>query len=313
MSAPRTKLSFSRLAPAFLAQGFGAAGAVDFELARPLYEEHARRYQDWVSAKKHGSMEYLQRGLPRRLDPTLVFPELKSVIAVLLPYTPHPIQANGLQYARYLNGRDYHETIQQKLESAMRNLIAEQTVSKDFRYKICVDTSAVLERTWAMFCGLGWIGKNTLLIHPQLGSYVFLGVVFTNAEFGLSPELLKDYCGSCTRCLEVCPTKALAPHDLDARTCISYLTLEKRGAWDSPLPTKGFLAGCDLCQEVCPYNTKAGKNIPPEKISPHLEFDIEKLLAETEAEYKLRVKGTALSRVKYADFKRNLTAGLKRI
>jgi epoxyqueuosine reductase len=313
MSALLTKLSFADLAPAFLAQGFGAVGAVDFELALPLYQEHASRYQAWLNAKKHGAMDYLQRGLPRRLDPTLVFPELKSVIAVLLPYSPHPIQANGLQYARYLNGSDYHETIQQKLESAMQNLIAEQTVPKDFRYKICVDTSAVLERTWAMLCGLGWIGKNTLLIHPQLGSYVFLGVVFTNAEFNLGPELLKDYCGSCTRCLEVCPTKALSPHDLDARTCISYLTLEKRGEWETPLPTQGFLAGCDLCQEVCPYNTKAMKAIPPEKIAAHLEFDIETLLAETEVAYKARVKGTALSRVKYADFRRNLTAGLKQI
>ena len=310
MSEPLTKLSFADLSPAFLVQGFPAVGAVDYERALPIYQEHAKRYLDWVVAEKHGSMGYLHRGLDRRLDPTLVFPELKSVIVVALPYSPHPIQMNGLKYARYLNGPDYHERIQQKLETAMQSLIAIHAVPENFRYKICVDTSAVLERTWAALCGLGWVGKNTLLIHPQLGSYLFLGVVFTNAEFGLGPQILKDYCGSCTRCIVACPTEALQPHDLDARTCISYLTLEKRGEWENPIPTKGFLAGCDLCQEVCPYNTKATKAKAPEDLAPHLEFNVEALLSETEAEYKMRVKGTSLSRVKFADFKRNLAAAL---
>ena len=317
MSERLIKLSFESIAPAFQAVGFEAVGAVDYEKARPLYSEHALRYQEWILANKHGDMAYLQRGLERRLDPALVFPELKSVITVAIPYSPHPAQSaesasqTSLKYARYLNGPDYHDVLKEKLEQAFQTLREENLLPESFRYKICVDTSAVLERSWAMLTGLGWIGKNTLLIHPQLGSYLFLAVVFTNAEFGRAPEILKDYCGSCARCMDVCPTQALKSHDLDARECISYLTLEKRGEWLKPFPTKGFLAGCDLCQEVCPYNTKAMKANPPVAIETHLEFTAETLLAESEIDYQKRVKGTALSRVKYTDFKRNLKAALE--
>jgi epoxyqueuosine reductase len=310
MSAPLIKLKFNDFEPAFLAQGFESVGAVDYQLALPTYQEHAIRYKLWIAQKKHGSMAYLERGLDRRLDPTLVFPNLKSVVAVALPYSPHAVQANGLKYARYLNGPDYHEILKSKLESSFEQLKTNQILPKDFEYKICVDTSAVLERSWALLCGLGWIGKNTLLIHPQLGSYLFLGVVFTNAEFGLAPNVLKDYCGSCTRCIRVCPTEALKDHDLDANTCISYLTLEKRGAWEKSFPSHGFLAGCDLCQEVCPYNTKALKSRLDLGTSSHLSLNPEELLLETEEQYKARVKGTALSRIKYADFKRNLNHAL---
>ena len=313
MSAPLIKLQFDDLVPAFQSQGFQAVGAVDYQKALPLYQEHARRYEDWIAQKKQGAMTYLERGLDRRLDPTLVFPNLKSVIAVALPYSPHPVEANGLKYARYLNGPDYHETLKNKLKAALEQLRESQATPKNFEYKICVDTSAVLERSWAVLCGLGWIGKNTLLIHPQLGSYLFLGVVFTNAEFGLPPTLLKDYCGSCTRCIRVCPTEALKDHDLDANECISYLTLEKRGAWDKSVSTKGFLAGCDLCQEVCPYNTKAVKNNLDPGVSSHLTLDVPELFSETEAQYRVRVKGTALSRIKYIDFKRNLERALDQI
>jgi epoxyqueuosine reductase len=164
----------------------------------------------------------------------------------------------------------------------------------------------VLERTWAVLAGLGWIGKNTLLIHPQLGSYVFIGVVFLSREFGFLPEPLKDYCGPCTRCLGACPVGALADHDLDSRKCISYLTLEKRGPFQEKPELHGYVAGCDLCQEVCPYNTKAVRRTPVAGLAPHLVLDAAKLERETESEYRERIRGTALSRVKFPDFKRNL-------
>ncbi|MBC7397745.1 MAG: 4Fe-4S binding protein, partial [Bdellovibrionales bacterium] len=127
-----------------------------------------------------------------------------------------------------------------------------------------------------------------------------------NSVFSEAPKILKDYCGSCTRCLSACPTGALENHDLDSRKCISYLTLEKRGEWEQEYPLKGFLAGCDLCQDVCPYNSKAVRYTEAEAIQPHLICDLETLSEETEVEYRERVKGTALSRVKYADFRRNL-------
>jgi epoxyqueuosine reductase len=288
--------------------GFPVSGAVDYLRAKQNYSSHADRYSNWISSGLQGDMKYLERGLSRRLDPTLVFPELKSVIAVLRPYPPHPVGTEDLRYARYLNGPDYHDTMKSSLEEAFQLLRARGMLPTGFQYKICVDTSAVLERTWAALCGLGWIGKNTLLIHPVLGSYVFIGVVFTNFEFGKAPSLLKDYCGNCTRCLSACPTEALRSHELDSKKCISYLTLEKRGEWEKEIPTAGFVAGCDLCQEACPYNLKIVKNTPVTEAAPYLITDVERLFGEDENGYLARIQGTALGRIKFPDFKRNLRA-----
>ena len=296
---------FSRI---FEAEGFPVSGAVSYPKVRAEYLRHAERYRAWIQSKHHGDMQYLERGLERRLDPALVFPSLQTVFAVLKPYSPHPVGGPELRYARYLNGPDYHESMKAALTRAFEKIRASDLVPTSFEYKICVDTSAVLERSWAALCGLGWIGKNTLLIHPQLGSYVFIGVVFTNLESDHLPEPLKDYCGSCTRCITACPTEALASHELDSRKCISYLTLEKRGPWDQAYPTRGFLAGCDLCQEACPYNTKAVRYTPDPGVMPGLLTDREVLENETEEQYRERVRGSALSRVKFPDFKRNLAA-----
>ena len=314
MDRPRTDFSgeshgfWSRFQSAFAEQGFPVSGVTDYEPARALYAAHAGRYRRWVEAGKHGDMGYLQRGLDRRLDPKLVFPALESVITVLRPYSPHPVGDEAIRYARYLNGPDYHTEMKTALEKAFSRLGESGDLPAGFDFKICVDTSAVLERTWAALTGLGWIGKNTLLIHPQLGSYVFIGVVFTNHRFNSKPVLLRDYCGPCTRCLSACPTEALAEHDLDSRKCISYLTLEKRGDWDRAWDTKGFVAGCDLCQEVCPYNTKAVRRAPVPVMADHLLTDPGKLEVETEEEYRKRVGGTALERVKFRDFRRNWAA-----
>ena len=311
MGESLTNLSWPALKPYFEAEGFPASGVVDYELALDSYQPHAEVYRSWIARGQQGSMKYLERGLDRRLDPKLVFPELKSVIAVLLPYATNPVGDEALRYARYLNGPDYHDVLKEKLERVFHQLQSNQKTPHLFRYKICVDTSAVLERSWAALTGLGWIGKNTLLIHPQLGSYVFIGVVYTNAIFNEAPQLLKDYCGACVRCLSACPTEALKPHDLNANECISYLTLEKRGHWENDKKLSGFLAGCDLCQEVCPYNTKAVRDRAPKEKELYLETSIESLKAETEKEYQARVAGTALSRIKFDDFKRNLKAVLK--
>jgi len=286
-------------------KNFPLVGAVDYDDVAPLYQNHSERYQEWLDRSFQGEMNYLGRGLDRRLNPKLVFPELQSAIVVARPYAVQPVGNEKLRYARYLNGQDYHETMKQDLEQIF--------AASGLKYKVCVDTSAVLERTWAVLAGLGWIGKNTLLIHPQLGSYLFLAVVFTDQKFHQPLQLQKDYCGNCDKCMKACPTQAIVrPHDLDARKCVSYLTLEKRGDWSEPVNTAGFLAGCDICQEVCPYNTKPVKYAELGETAPHLVFDEEKLLSETEEEYKIRVAGTALSRVKYQDFQRNLAAAMKR-
>jgi epoxyqueuosine reductase len=293
--------TFSDLKVLLNDKNFPLVGAVDYEDISPIYESHGERYQSWIDRTFHGEMSYLARGLERRLNPKLVFPKLQSAIVVARPYSVQPVGNEKIRYARYLNGVDYHESMKQDLESVF--------AESGMEYKVCVDTSAVLERTWAVLAGLGWIGKNTLLINPQLGSYLFLGVVFTDQKFHQPLQLLKDYCGNCEKCMKGCPTGAIvSAHDLDARKCISYLTLEKRGEWQESVNTSGFLAGCDLCQEVCPYNTKAVRYSENTGVQPYLELDFDKLLSETEAEYKKRIEGTALSRIKFQDFKRNLMA-----
>jgi epoxyqueuosine reductase len=295
-----------RLTEILQSEGFPVSGIVDVDAVRDEYARHADRYGKWIADGKHGEMGYLSRGLERRLNPELVFPGVKSVLAVLRPYPPHPVGDEGLRYARYLNGPDYHEVMQTALTRSMERWKAEPGAGEGLQYKVCVDTSAVLERTWAVLAGLGWIGKNTLLIHPQLGSYVFIGVVFLDKQFGLRPEPLRDYCGPCERCLKACPVDALTDHDLDSRKCISYLTLEKRGPFDRQVDLKGYVAGCDLCQEVCPYNTKPVRRAGTSALASHLVLDEGILLGESETEYRERIRGSALSRVKFPDFKRNL-------
>jgi epoxyqueuosine reductase len=192
---------------------------------------------------------------------------------------------------------------------------AQRAGDSALKWKVCVDTSAVLERSWAVLAGLGWLGKNTLLIHPRLGSYFFIGVVLINREIGHGPSPLPDYCGNCARCLEACPTKAFPePHLLDATRCIAYLTLEKRG--DLALDESArrglgtWIAGCDVCQEVCPFNLKAAKS-PIETPDRAIALDTWKeLLEESPESYRERIKNSALSRVKSAQFSRNLAITL---
>lgn len=291
-------------------QGFPEVGYLDYSLSLEQYREHLSRYESWIARGMHGEMGYLERGLDFRSNPHKLFPDLESVFVVLSSYPTYKIEGDGIRYARYLNGPDYHDVLKTRLNAA---LISAQEKIPELKFKVCVDTSAVLERTWAALSGLGWIGKNTLLIHPKLGSYVFIGVVFTNLQTGAAPSLQPDYCGRCTRCLDACPTEAiLSTHEVDSRKCISYLTLEKRGefkfAAENLAPNfNGYIAGCDICQEVCPFNTKPVKNeTAPPSVANYLVCNLETLQNETEDGYKKRVKDTALSRIKFTDFKRNL-------
>lgn len=298
------------------AAGFPLVSAVDLSLAKHAFETHGKRYAEWIEKGHHGEMGYLERGLARRLDPTLVFPATKSVVVCAIPYRRISDVADESlpRYARYLRGPDYHE----RLPELLRGAISEWGV--EAKYKICVDTSAVLERSWAALAGLGWIGKNTLLIHPQLGSYLFIATILLDRETGLGPNLLPNYCGNCTACLEGCPTAAiLTPGELDARKCISYLTLEKRGEWSTTSEETRrkmgtWIAGCDVCQEVCPYNRKPLRledTWPADERDQALLSEWPALAAEDEAAYRDRVRESALSRVKFADMRRNLANAWK--
>jgi epoxyqueuosine reductase len=309
-------------------EGFPLAGALDLDLAAPAMTSHIERYDQWLQARRQGAMQYLERGRDRRADPRIVLPGAQSILCVAIPYPKRPGGAptpdQGPRYARYIHGRDYHEEIAGRLELVMQNVALRWTAAapgnQPLKWKVCVDTSAVLERSWAALAGLGWIGKNTLLIHPQLGSYLFLGEVLINHPTGQGPQPLPDYCGNCTRCLKACPTQAITEtQGVDSNRCISYWTLEKRGALELPeLDKKAigpWVAGCDICQEVCPFNfkpVKAELALPGLESKHSAEYlkDWEALLIEDTAAYKARIADSALNRVKPAQFSRNLAVAL---
>jgi epoxyqueuosine reductase len=321
------------------AEGFPLASTLDLDSVLdptphgpPLFEKSIQHFDRWISAGHAGAMSYLARGRDRRSDPRILFPGAQSMLCVALPYTKSPAgsldEEKGPRYARYLQGPDYHLSISDKLERVMKRvsekLAAQSNGNDELKWKVCVDTSAILEKSWAALAGLGWIGKNTLLLHPRYGSYLFLGEVLINQRTGRGPSPLPNYCGHCTRCLNACPTDAFSePGVLNSNRCISYWTLEKKGAIElDPSTRKKFgpwVAGCDVCQEVCPFNLKALRLMPEsatelakatDGAATHLKT-WEALLKETETEYKLRVRLSAASRMKYRQFSRNLAIALR--
>jgi epoxyqueuosine reductase len=306
---------------------------VDIDLAlqdpEANFSKHLEHYDEWIQSGFAGKMEYLIRGRDRRADPRLVFPQAQSIFCVALPYSNQPAGAStldqGPRYARYLQGPDYHLEIAERLEAVMRSVQDQwqkSPTTPELQWKVCVDSSAILERTWAALAGLGWIGKNTLLIHPHYGSYLFLAEVLINQPTGQGPHLVPNYCGHCTRCLSSCPTGALIqPGTLDSNQCIAYWTLEKRGDLEISASQKGkiknWIAGCDLCQEACPFNRKPAQRAALSLLKTNqgqenatlLNHWID-LLNEIPSDYRLRVKNSALNRVKPAQFSRNLAITL---
>lgn len=240
-----------------------AAAEAGFDLVgicRPGPIAHAGYLQDWLAAGRAGTMHYLHRHTDSRIDLTTWLPWARSLIVVGLNYRQKPPtppaeddRRRG-KVAMYAWGEDYHVVLRDKLEEVATDL-ADQ-FGGAFQYRICVDTAAIVERELAMAAGIGWIGKNTMAIHPRLGSFFFLGVMATDLDIAPDAPMI-DHCGSCTRCLDACPTNAFpAPYEMDARQCISYLTIEHREAIDPELADKlgDWLYGCDDCQTVCPFN-----------------------------------------------------------
>jgi epoxyqueuosine reductase len=290
------------------------------------YHDHSAAFARWLEDGNHGSMEYLRRGLERRKDPRLVFPQARSVLAVAYPYRSQPLgsadPSQGPRFARYLEGGDYHDSMKERLTAALSQGSTRLAAidGKALHFKVCVDTSAVLERTWAWLAGLGWIGKNTVLIHPTWGSYLFLAIAFLDREFGREPAPLASYCGNCRRCLDGCPTGAfVAERVLDSRKCISALTLEDRGprpedeAFRKRMGT--WLAGCDICQEVCPFNLRRSRKDAESAASapiltPGGDNWHELLDLEIAHGYREASRESAIARVKPEMFRRNLANAL---
>lgn len=236
--------------------GFHRAGIAP---ANPV--GRAEHYRCWLAEGRAGRMDYLHRHVETRLDPRRLLPGARSVIVVAHSYSqPWPERTKDGsprgRVAMYAWGRDYHRVVRKKLHALVDQM--RKGLDEPFEARVCVDTAPLLEREWAASAGIGWIGKNTLVLDTALGSYFFLGAVVTTLE--LEPDApITDHCGRCTRCLEACPTGALdRPYEMDASKCISYLTIEHREDVPEALqPLIGdWVYGCDLCQQVCPHNQR---------------------------------------------------------
>lgn len=239
------------------AAGFDLAGIADARRHPKL-----RKLADWIAAGRAGDMAYLGDSLDERLDPSRVLPSARSVISLGVVYNSAPPAEGEMVIgravvSRYAWGTDYHDVLRERLNALLRQLA--DRAGSGFEAFSCVDAGPVQERVFAEQAGLGWIGKNTCLINPRLGSWIFLAEILTNAE--LEPDAPGvDQCGSCTRCLEACPTGAIVQeYEVDATRCISYLTIETRAAvapeWRDAIGSRIY--GCDICQDVCPWNRRA--------------------------------------------------------
>lgn len=269
-------------------------------------------FRRWLAEGHAGTMGYLHRHVDSRADVRAWLPWARSVIVAALNYhqsapTPPDARPRG-RVAMYAWGEDYHIVLREKLDALAARL--RQELGEPFQAKVCVDTSAIIERELAAMAGIGWIGKNTMVLHQDLGSYFFLGVMVTDLE--LSPDAPQtDHCGTCMRCLEACPTQAFpAAYAMDARRCISYLTIEHRGEIEPALAAKmgDWLFGCDVCQQVCPYNQAAPTTREP-RFAPSSAADAFPASADVaawdETAHAAITRGKATDRANMEMWKRN--------
>ncbi|MFN0187664.1 MAG: tRNA epoxyqueuosine(34) reductase QueG [Bacteroidia bacterium] len=230
-------------------------------------EEEAPRLEQWLSQNRHGKMSYMENWFDKRLDPRLLVDGAKSVISLLLNYYPQEIQNPSLpKISKYAYGRDYHFVIKEKMKELMQ--IIQEKIG-DVHGRAFVDSAPVLDRAWAKKSGLGWIGKNGNLIHPKNGSFFFIAELIVDLDLDEDAPM-RDYCGTCTRCMDACPTEAIvAPMVVDGSKCISYFTIELKEAIPKSYESKmdGWAFGCDVCQDVCPWN-KFSKPHQEEKLKP---------------------------------------------
>jgi epoxyqueuosine reductase len=281
-----------------------AAGVVRVG-ASGIDDAHAALSQTWIERGHHASMAYLAKNAAIRVNPRERYPWAQSVIAILVPYSPSRPEAadDALSHhiARYALGDDYHDV----LDRILREVEAALPGVKTWRY---VDTGPLSDRSYAAQAGLGWIGKNGMLLHEQLGSYFFIGTLLTELENDIDASLVADRCGTCTRCLDACPTNAILPdRTLDSARCISYATIEHRGPFD--LPVAGHVFGCDICQEVCPWNRFAPESHPSFLTrDAYRATPVTDLLRMTQADFSTLFRKSPIKRAKLAGMQRNATA-----
>lgn len=295
---------------AVLAEGFDQVG-----IAAATPGLGTDRLADWIADGRQGDMDYMQRHLDARRDPNSVLEGVRSVVVAALNYkteTPELSQAGEGRISRYAWGRDYHDVLRTKLQNAAARI---QASAPGESFRAVVDSAPLMERDYASLAGIGWFGKNTLLLNRKLGSFFFLGALLTTAELDADAPFDTDHCGSCTKCLDACPTNAFdGPYRLDPRRCISYLTIEHRGAIDEGL-SKGmgdWIFGCDVCQDVCPWNRKRRVSGGPafEPRPGNLAPSFEELATLTPETFQARFRKNPIKRAKRRGLLRNVAVAI---
>jgi epoxyqueuosine reductase len=274
-------------------------------------DDDARRLEQWLNKGMHGSMNYMQNHFDLRTDPRKLLPGAKSVITLLMNYYPEEKQHQDTpKISKYAFGNDYHKIIKYKLHAYLQ-LLKEDL--GEINGRGFVDSAPVLERSWAQLSGLGWIGKNGNLITKEKGSFYFIASLITDLELTYDAPYAKDYCGSCTKCIDNCPTDAILPNKVvDGSKCISYFTIELKEAL-IPDNLKGkfdnWFFGCDVCQDVCPWNrfSTPNKNAELKPIHEILNFSFKDWEELSEDTFKNTFKDSSLQRTKFSGIKRNLT------
>ena len=277
--------------------------------ASGIDDAHAALFREWIARGHHASMAYLQKNAAVRANPRERFPWAKSVVVILVPYAserPHaPEKALSHHIARYALGDDYHDVLDRilrRFEEALPDV-------KTWRY---VDTGPLSDRSYAAQAGLGWIGRNGMLIDEEHGSYFFIGTLLTSLENDMAAATVADRCGTCTRCVEACPTGAILPdRTIDSRHCISYATIEHRGPLDPHVAEhlEGNAFGCDICQEVCPWNAAPAEPHPAfHARDEYRATPVTDLLRFAQSDFSMLFRRSAIKRAKLAGMQRNVEA-----
>jgi epoxyqueuosine reductase len=296
--------------------GFDALGITDLDL-----RAHGPRLQSWLDAQHHGSMGYLARNLDKRLEPVRLTDGVLRAIVVRMNYLPEgenlPLSLEDRQrgyIARYATGRDYHKVMRRRL-AVLAERLSHAIAPHPHGYRVFTDSAPVLERALAVKAGLGWVGRNSMVIDADAGSWFFIGEILTNLPLPVDPPDDADRCGACRACLRVCPTDAILPdRTLDARRCVSYLTIENKGAIPEAFRTAigNRVFGCDDCQIWCPWNRDAAVTTEPD-FRPRaalLDRPLDELFAMDEAAFLAATEGSALRRIGYEQWQRNLAVAL---
>ncbi|MCY7379242.1 MAG: tRNA epoxyqueuosine(34) reductase QueG [Gemmatimonadaceae bacterium] len=312
MTPDTMAVELSRLAKAHaFALGFDLVGITALGPA-----ETAAAFEEWIDAGLSGTMSYLERGATKRRDTRLPLPGTTHAVVVALDYGGR--EPSG-PVARYARGDDYHDVMEEKLRALHARL--ERDACRTIAGKPYVDTGPILERDLARRAGLGWFGKNTNLLNPRLGSFFFIGALVLDVALVPDAPFEGDRCGTCTRCIDACPTDAIiAPRRLDANRCISYLTIELKGDIPAELREEigDLVYGCDICQEVCPWNVKFARELPGDSPFAPRPFVGDKdartlaheLLGMTQAEFSAAFKGSPIKRAKLRGLKRNAAVAM---